>query len=76
MKKVTSRLLFFMISISILALSGCQQERMTAQTDTTIPVRVMEVKKSSIQEFVTATGTVLGRPSVRHCNLRKTRELP
>ena len=47
-----------MISISILALSGCQQERMTAQTDTTIPVRVMEVKKSSIQEFVTTTGTV------------------
>jgi RND family efflux transporter MFP subunit len=31
---------------------------MTEQTDTTIPVRVMEVKKSSIQEFVTATGTV------------------
>ncbi len=58
MKKVTSRLLFFMISISILILSGCQQERMTAQTDTTIPVRVMEVKKSSIQEFVTTTGTV------------------
>jgi RND family efflux transporter MFP subunit len=47
-----------MISISILVLSGCQQERMTAQTDTTIPVRVMEVKKSSIQEFVTTTGTV------------------
>ncbi|MCK4336837.1 MAG: efflux RND transporter periplasmic adaptor subunit, partial [Candidatus Aminicenantes bacterium] len=34
------------------------QERMTEQTDTTIPVRVMEVKKSSIQELVTATGTV------------------
>ncbi|MGB2906451.1 MAG: efflux RND transporter periplasmic adaptor subunit [Candidatus Aminicenantaceae bacterium] len=31
---------------------------MTEQTDTTIPVRVMEVEKSSIQEFVTATGTV------------------
>jgi len=47
-----------MISISVLVLSGCQQERMTAQTDTTISVRVMEVKKSSIQEFVTTTGTV------------------
>lgn len=31
---------------------------MTMQSDTTIPVRVIEVKKSSIQEFVTATGTV------------------
>lgn len=58
MKKVTSGFIFFIISISLLVLSGCQQERMTAQTDTTIPVRVMEVKKSSIQEFVTATGTV------------------
>jgi membrane fusion protein (multidrug efflux system) len=58
MKKITSRLLFFMILIIILVLSSCQQERMTAQTDTTISVRVMEVKKSSIQEFVTTTGTV------------------
>jgi len=58
MKKVTSGFIFFIVSISLLALSGCQQERMTEQTDTTIPVRVMEVKKSSIQEFVTATGTV------------------
>jgi membrane fusion protein (multidrug efflux system) len=58
MNKVTSVIIFFMISISVLVLSGCQQERMTAQTDTTIPVRVMEVKKSSIQEFVTTTGTV------------------
>lgn len=31
---------------------------MTAQSDTTIPVRVMQVEKSSIQEFVTTTGTV------------------
>jgi RND family efflux transporter MFP subunit len=58
MKKVTSGLIFFIISISILVVSGCQQERMTAQADTTIPVRVMEVKKSSIKEFVTTTGTV------------------
>ncbi|MGB2765222.1 MAG: efflux RND transporter periplasmic adaptor subunit [Candidatus Aminicenantaceae bacterium] len=58
MKKVTSGFIFFIILISLLVLSGCQQERITAQTDTTIPVRVMEVKKSSIQEFVTATGTV------------------
>jgi len=58
MKKVTSGFIFFIILISVLVLSSCQQERMTEQTDTTIPVRVMEVKKSSIQEFVTATGTV------------------
>jgi RND family efflux transporter MFP subunit len=58
MKKVTSGFIFFIILIFILVLSGCRQERMTEQTDTTIPVRVMEVKKSSIQEFVTATGTV------------------
>ncbi len=58
MKKVTSGFIFLILLISLLVLSGCQQERMTAQTDTTIPVRVMEVKKSSIQEFVTTTGTV------------------
>jgi len=58
MKKVTSGFIFFIISISLLGLSGCQQERMTAQSDTTIPVRVTQVEKSSIQEFVTTTGTV------------------
>jgi RND family efflux transporter MFP subunit len=58
MKKVTSGFIFFILLISILVLSGCQQERMTAQTDTTIPVRVIQVEKSSIQEFVTTTGTV------------------
>ena len=59
MKKVTSGFnFFFLVLISLLVLSGCQQERMTDQTDTTIPVRVMEVEKSSIQQFVTATGTV------------------
>jgi len=58
MKKVTSGFIFFILLISLLVLSGCQQERMTVQTDTTIPVRVMVVKKSSIQEFVTTTGMV------------------
>jgi RND family efflux transporter MFP subunit len=58
MKKVTSAFIFFIIATSLLVFTGCQQERMTEQTDTTIPVRVMEVEKSSIQEFVTATGTV------------------
>jgi len=58
MKKVTSGFISFTILIVFLALSGCQKEQMTMQSDTTIPVRVIEVKKSSIQEFVTATGTV------------------
>ena len=58
MKKVTSGFLFFILLISLLVFSGCQQERMTAESDTTIPIRVKEVEKSSIQEFVTATGTV------------------
>ena len=48
---------FFGILLSLLLLTGCQQERMTEQADTTIPVRVTEVDKTSIQEFVTATGT-------------------
>lgn len=47
-------LVFILISI----LTGCQQERMAAETDSTIPVRAEEVKKSSIQEFISATGTV------------------
>jgi RND family efflux transporter MFP subunit len=62
MRKTTTGLnvtpLYVLLFIFILVLTGCQQERMTEQTDTTIPVRVMEVKKSSIQELVTATGTV------------------
>jgi RND family efflux transporter MFP subunit len=58
MKKVTSAFIFFIITILLLVFTGCQQERMSEQTDTTIPVRVMEVEKSSIQEFVTVTGTV------------------
>ena len=39
-------------------MAGCQQERMSTETDSTIPVRAEEVAKSSIQEFVSATGTV------------------
>ncbi len=58
MKKVIPGFIFFILLVSLLMLSGCQQERMTTQTDTTIPVRVIQVKKSSIQEFVTTTGTV------------------
>ena len=58
MKKIAVISIFFVILISLLAISGCQQERMTEQTDTTIPVRVKKVEKSSIQEFVTTTGTV------------------
>jgi len=44
--------------MSLLVLSGCQQGGMTEQADTTIPVRVTKVEQSSIQELVTATGTV------------------
>lgn len=58
MKKITTAFILFVIAFSLLLLSGCQTERMTDQTDTTIPVRVIAVEKSSIQEFVTTTGTV------------------
>ncbi|MBW2614561.1 MAG: efflux RND transporter periplasmic adaptor subunit [Deltaproteobacteria bacterium] len=62
MRKTTTGLnvtpLYVLLFIFILVLTGCRQERMTTETDSTIPVRAEEVKKSSIQEFVTATGTV------------------
>jgi RND family efflux transporter MFP subunit len=59
MKNVTSgSMVLCSLLVSLLALSGCQQERMTQESDTTIPVRVTQVEKSSIQELVTATGTV------------------
>jgi membrane fusion protein (multidrug efflux system) len=59
MKNLTSgSIILFLILISLLVLSGCQQERMTQESDTTIPVRVTTVENSSIQELVTATGTV------------------
>ena len=57
MKKATSGSIFFILTMSLLVLSGCQQGGMTEQADTTIPVRVTKVEQSSIQELVTATGT-------------------
>ena len=62
MKKATTGLrvkpLWVLLFILISVLTGCQQERMTTETDSTIPVRAEEVAKSSIQEFISATGTV------------------
>jgi membrane fusion protein (multidrug efflux system) len=46
------------ILVFLFILAGCRQERMSTETDSTIPVRAEEVAKSSIQEFVSATGTV------------------
>lgn len=45
-------------SISFLILSGCQEERLTIETESTIPVRVLDLEPKSIKEFATATGTV------------------
>lgn len=60
MNKVTPRLNEVMIPVLVFlfTLTGCRQERMSTETDSTIPVRAQEVAKSSIQEFVSATGTV------------------
>jgi len=58
MRKATSGSIVFILTMSLLVLSGCQQGGMTEQADTTIPVRVTTVEQSSIQELVTATGTV------------------
>jgi len=58
MKKTTSGSIVFILTMSLLVLSGCQQGGVPEQADTTIPVRVTTVEQSSIQELVTATGTV------------------
>ncbi len=58
MKKTTSGYIVFILTMSLLFLSGCQQGGAPEQADTTIPVRVTAVEQSSIQELVTATGTV------------------
>lgn len=60
MNKPTHKLCVFTLCIlvSLSMWTGCRQERMSAETDSTIPVRAQEVAKSSIQEFVSATGTV------------------
>jgi membrane fusion protein (multidrug efflux system) len=47
-----------LIAAILLLLTGCQQQQMSTETESTIPVRAEEVKKSSIQEFISATGTV------------------
>ena len=56
MFKTTGPILFGLLLL-ILA-TGCQQERASIETDTTIPVRVETVAKKAIREYVTATGTV------------------
>ncbi|OGD11025.1 MAG: hypothetical protein A2Y86_00570 [Candidatus Aminicenantes bacterium RBG_13_62_12] len=40
-----------------LVLSGCKEESLTVEAESTIPVKTVELQPKSIQEFVTATGT-------------------
>jgi len=42
---------------ALLAFSGCKQETLSVDTETTITVKAIELKPKAIQEFVTATGT-------------------
>ena len=55
MRIIKTFLLFFLL---ILFFEGCQEEQPPIDTDSAIPVRVQAVSLQSIQEFVTATGTI------------------
>ena len=46
------------VILSLLLLAGCGGEQPDIQTDIEVPVSVIEVEPSSIEEFVTVTGTV------------------
>lgn len=50
--------IIFMGMALLAVLSGCKEERLGIESESTIPVRVQELKPKSIKEFVTATGTV------------------
>lgn len=58
---------FFLILLPVmflLSLSGCQEERMGAVTESTIPVRVETLQMKSIREYITATGTAFAAKEV------------
>ncbi|MCJ7579090.1 MAG: efflux RND transporter periplasmic adaptor subunit [Candidatus Aminicenantes bacterium] len=45
--------------VFLLMSSGCKEEMMNVQSESTIPVRVEALQLKSIREYVTATGTVV-----------------
>jgi len=47
------------IFIALLLLIGCGGQDQGMDTDVSVPVSVLEVKKGPIEEFITATGTVM-----------------
>jgi RND family efflux transporter MFP subunit len=51
----------------LLSLAGCKEEAVSLASESTIPVKTLELKTKSIQEFVTATGTAL---AVREVQLK------
>lgn len=54
----TRTVLCLMGAVSALSLWGCSDSQQTVDTNVSSPVSVEEVTKGSIEEFVTATGTV------------------
>lgn len=54
---MNNKTLFVLGTALFLLLSGCKEERLPMESQSTIPVRVAELKPKSIKEFVTATGT-------------------
>ena len=56
--KAKSGLILVVLLVLVLAFAACRQEQVPSQSETTIPVRIEEVAESSIQELVSATGTV------------------
>ncbi len=46
------------ITLTLVLLAGCGGQELSMQTDIEVPVSVVEVENSSIEEYVTVTGTV------------------
>ncbi|MBN1939437.1 MAG: efflux RND transporter periplasmic adaptor subunit [Candidatus Aminicenantes bacterium] len=49
----------------LLVLAACREEPPRAETETTIPVKTVELQPKSIREFITATGTALAVSDVQ-----------
>ena len=44
--------------LTLLALNGCKTQQADAETEVAVPVSVLDIRPSSIEEFIETNGTV------------------
>ncbi|MCX6226219.1 MAG: efflux RND transporter periplasmic adaptor subunit [Bacteroidia bacterium] len=59
MKSNRNSLIIFLFSgFAILAINGCKNQQTDAETEVAVPVSVLDIRPSSIEEFIETNGTV------------------